>query len=210
MTFLAVMDPPWDRERGGGGRGAENHYPLAGPKEIARAVKESGAWVDVGPALVWVWTTSAAMMRGDFAALVDGLGVRSCAGFVWAKVDVVDAYREKTPWSASEALFSAPAKPGLGQWTRCEHEHLIICRRGDVSVPPPVRRQRSMIYAPRGRHSAKPDEAWSIIEETSSHLATAGVEFFARERRRSSVIKWSAWGRVDGESMPVRHATEET
>jgi N6-adenosine-specific RNA methylase IME4 len=210
VTFLAVIDPPWNRERGGGGRGAENHYPLSGPDEIARAVVESGAWQANGNALVWVWATSATMMRGDFFEFARALDVRPCAQFVWAKVDVVEAYRDKTPWCPSSPMYVAPAKPGLGQWTRCEHEHLVVCRRGDVSVPPPGRRSRSMIYAARSKHSEKPGEAWTVIESTSSHLATVGVEFFARRRRRGGgVVRWGAWGRVDGEDQPIRYEPPE-
>lgn len=93
--------------------------------------------------------------------------------------------------------FEPAARMGLGHWSRCEHEHLLVCRRGNVKVPDTDARQRSMIYAPRGKHSAKPDEAWRVIEATSSSslgggVDRGGVEFFCRNRRSG----WAGWGHI--------------
>lgn len=194
MTFVAVMDPPWNADAGGGNRGAQTHYPLAGVDGIAQAVRMSGLWDDQSPALVWMWATSTAFVLGDAHALANRLRLRICAGFVWAKIDRVPG---------SDFAFTAPARSGLGQWSRCEHEHLLVCRRGDVPVPAPELRCRSVIYAPRGRHSEKPDEAWRVIEQTSRDVAGAplevlrarmGVEFFSRRARPG----WLAWGHLEG------------
>lgn len=180
MTFLAVMDPPWSADTGGGRRGANTHYALAGVEGIAQAVRMSGLWRDDVPALVWMWATSSALIAGDAHGLASRLGLRICAGFVWVKVDLFDEG------------FAPSARMGLGQWSRCEHEHLLVCRRGEVAVPKPRDRQRSVIYAPRLRHSAKPQAAWDVIVNTSrsSIGAVGGVEFFARSARPG----WTAWG----------------
>lgn len=194
--LLTVMDPPWDADAGGGRRGAQTHYPLAGVDGIAQVIRTAPFWRDDGDALVFMWATALALHAGDAHALANRLNVRVCAGFVWAKIDrTVDA--GEIQW------FKAPARMGLGQWSRCEHEHLLVCRRGDVPVPSPKMRQRSMIYAPRGVHSAKPDEAWRVIEETahgSIDYVRGGVEIFARRRRRG----WGAWGHLDGPEQPAR------
>lgn len=50
---LSLMDPNWSADSGGGGRGANNHYHLNGPIDIAHAVRTSGMWSDSGLALVW-------------------------------------------------------------------------------------------------------------------------------------------------------------
>lgn len=194
MAFLAVMDPPWNVDTGGGGRGAQNHYRLTTVAGIADAVRASGLWVDDGPALVWMWATSLSLTRGAAFDLMSALGLRPCAGFVWAKVD-----------AATPPAFTSPRRPGLGQWSRCEHEHLFLCRRGDVKVPPPADRQRSMIYAPRGRHSEKPEAAWDVIEKTSAGAIGTGlgVEFFARTARPG----WVAWGTLnDGDAVTTAGA----
>lgn len=182
--FLAVMDPPWVTDNGGGGRGANSHYELNTVEGIAKAVRASGLWRTEGPALVWMWATSTALLSGSAHKLALALDLRVCAGFIWAKVD------------RRGGGFGPPAQPGLGQWSRCEHEHLLVCRRGkkgEVKVPAPAVRQRSVIYAKRGKHSAKPAEAWDVIEQTSIDVCghNSGVEFFARSGRPG----WYAWGK---------------
>lgn len=207
MSFLAVADPPWDRDAGGGGRGAQNHYPLAGVDGIAHAMRTAHPWRDVGDGLLWLWVTALALATGDGHALARALGFRPCAGFVWAKVDECMAY-EALPTEREWPAFTPPARMGLGQWSRCEHEHLLLCRRGDVSVPPPALRPRSVIYAPRGAHSAKPEAAWKVIEQVSraSLGDVVGVEFNCRSQRAG----WAAVGRLDGENNPVRYAPSRT
>jgi N6-adenosine-specific RNA methylase IME4 len=198
--FLAVMDPPWTADNGGGGRGAQNHYKLTSVAGIADAVTSSPLWVSDGPALVWMWATSRALVTGDAFALAALLGVRPCAGFVWAKVDdhvVIEQDHDGT----TRVGTMPPRKPGLGQWQRTEHEHLLVCRRGSLQVPAPPGRSRSVIYAPRGIHSAKPEEAWRVIESTS-HSAigrACGVEFFARSVRPG----WAAMGTLNGDDVVV-------
>ena len=212
-AFLATMDPPWSADAGGGGKGANEHYPLAGVDGIAAAVRLSGLWRDDGPALVWMWATSSALVAGDAHALANRLRLRVCAGFIWAKVDdltrdalavadgVVGHRRdvlgpELVALMGPEVVFAPPARMGLGQWSRCEHEHLLVCRRGDIAVPAASARQRSVIYAPRGVHSAKPEAAWHVIETTSRATVgdVVGVEFFCRTPRTG----WTGWGHING------------
>lgn len=190
--FLVVCDPAWNADAGGGGRGAGEHYALSGVDAIAAAMRTSSAWRDEGPGLLWMWATTSAFIAGDAHALARLLGFRPCAGFVWCKVDTTEA----------EGAFRAPRRMGLGQWSRVEHEHLVLCRRGNVRVPPPAARSRSVIYAPRGEHSEKPAAAWSVIEWTSRAVLgfdVRGVEFNARVVRPG----WVAVGRLEGEDGPV-------
>jgi len=237
--FLAVIDPAWAADAGGGGRGAQNHYALDPVVDLALGYILDERWpkrdTDVD-ALVFMWATAGAMATGDAHALARELSLRVCAGFVWAKVDGAQGWRDAScthsMWRVSpvginteidrkymaverDALvdaFRAPSRLGLGQWSRCEHEHLLVCRRGDVKVPETSSRPRSMIYAPRGKHSAKPERAWTQVIEPiarSSMPGVLGVEFNARTRRRG----WAAVGRLDGEDKPIRFespALEET
>mgnify|MGYP003556997053 CR=1 FL=1 len=85
--FLAVCDPPWNADAGGGGRGAQNHYGLEGVDGIAHAMRSAPPWRDTGPGLLWMWATSSAFVTGDAAVVARALGFRPCAGWVWAKVD---------------------------------------------------------------------------------------------------------------------------
>lgn len=222
--LVAAMDPPWDADNGGGGKGANHKYPTMGVDAIARVVRMSPPWTDTGNALVFMWATTSAVLAGDAHALANLLHLRPCAQFIWAKAErvtrvLVRPAEEELEGKAEELaailegtfeadvvganLFRPMPLPGIGQWTRCEHEHLLVCRRGDVQVPSFQDRQRSVIYAPRGEHSAKPEEAWAVIEATalSSTGLRAGVEFFARHRRRA----WGAWGHLDGAANPARY-----
>lgn len=198
MIQLAVMDPMWNADDGGAGRGAQNHYGTASVDGIAQVIRMSPCWRDAGDALVFMWATTLAFHQGDAHAPANRLNLRVCAGFVWAKIDRLD-----------RGHFEPPARMGLGQWTRCEHEHLLICRRGDVSVPTAAARQRSMIYAERGEHSAKPEQAWRVIEATAQGVLSAEgafgkfsnpVEYFSRNRRQG----WGAFGTLDGPNKPAR------
>lgn len=201
--YLAVMDPPWNADAGGGGRGAENHYHLSGPADVARAVQQSGLWKQDGDALVWCWVTTRAMMTGDAFKLFSLLNLTPVSSFVWNKIDEVHEVKDRDgdAFAVTGDLFKPPAKMGLGQWQRTEHEHLVICRRGSIGVPAPAARHRSAIYAPRGAHSAKPERAWQVIESTSASVVGdlderwmldghCGVELFARTARP----RWLAFG----------------
>lgn len=227
MSFLAVLDPTWPCETGGGRvkRGADRHYTLAkNVRQLADEYRESEPWdrVPLQPGekgragLLWMWATSTAVVRGDAHGLAALLGFRLCCGFVWCKVDVIDNDEAKWAWRYANprrcidgewqdgpaALHAPPARMGLGQWSRVEHEHLLLCRRGDVKVPPPPARCRSVIYAPRGRHSEKPEAAWRVIETTSRAVlpGVVGCEWNARTLRPG----WHAYGRLDGEGAPPR------
>jgi hypothetical protein len=60
-----------------------------------------------------------------------------------------------------------------------------------------------MIYAPRGRHSEKPEAAWHVIETVSRSVlpGVIGCEWNARRRR----LHWAAYGALDGEDKPLRY-----
>jgi hypothetical protein len=252
MTFVFTMDPPWNTDDGGGGKGANNHATL-GVDEIAQVVRRSQPWSDTGNAVGWMWATSLAFVEGQAHALANLLHMRICSGFVWAKVDEVTSVRavpsplevacpaclsppagpttmntchcdvdgaghdgfHPARWRAArEASFAAsvsdddvfrpPTFMGLGFYQRCEHEHLLLLRRGTITVPRPSARSRSVIYAPRTPvHSEKPAKAWRLIERTTSAIvgrASGGVEFFSRAPRPG----WGAWGTLDGPHTPAR------
>lgn len=219
--FVAVIDPAWGADAGGGGRGAQNHYALDDVSGMmqrydeARDLEGRRIWPALNtkrPVLVFMWATAGAMAQKpngnppDAFTLARLLGVRVCASTVWAKVDVVRGVdRSWDKGGPDDDSFTPPARMGLGQWTRCEHESLLICRRGDIAVPPPEVRPRSMIYAPRGAHSVKPERAWTQVIEPLARAClpnTERVEFNCRNQRDG----WAAYGALDGEDKPLRYA----
>lgn len=89
-----------------------------------------------------------------------------------------------------------PQHAGIGQHFRCAHELLLFASIGDARVPPTERRMPSVIFAPRPchpgtrkpRHSAKPPEAYALIE--THDLGGRRAELFARDPR----VGWDVFG----------------
>lgn len=179
-TLLA--DPPW-LERGGGAsrRGADRHYPLLDVVGIVEAIRGSGYFRPAEDAHLWLWVTD------NF--LAEGLEVMRRLGFAYVRTAVwVKAQTEAE-------LAAGGAAIGLGQYLRGSHELMLLGVRGS-GMSPSVRTEhrdvRSVIYGRRGRHSAKPREAYRLIERVS---LGPRIEFFARSRRRG----WQSWGNEVGE-----------
>lgn len=207
MTGLvAVLDPAWQRDAGGGRRGAQMHYALHDVDDMARTYTQSPPWSDVGKGLLWMWATEGALSMPrpgvvpDAYRLASALGFRVVCSWVWVKA-------MRAMWAGPESVTTEtawiPQPPGLGQWSRKAHEHLLMCVRGKVSPPPPSARPYSVIYAMRTKHSKKPEAAWSVIETVSAATMPATArrcEWNARKRRD----QWEAYGALDGEDMPLR------
>ena len=79
---------------------------------------------------------------------------------------------------------------GMGYYARGKHELLLIGIRGKMSPPGAQSRYQSVINASKGKHSKKPDEAYSIIEEAYPPSEHKLLELFARNERDS----WASWG----------------
>lgn len=169
MTYACIlMDPPW-AERGGCGRGAEDHYPVMSRHEIAAVVTGAPCWRPAPDAHLWCWTTMSSLP--DALWLVDALGFRYVTHAVWHKDEI-----------------------GLGQYLRGQHELLLLAVRGSgAAVRTDARNISSVIKAPvpreRGRriHSRKPDAAYAMVEARS---IGPRLEMFARTTREG----WTAWG----------------
>lgn len=207
--FKAVMDPAWAGDAGGGGRGAQNHFALERVDAIADQYLMHDTWdPKAEAALVFMWATAGAVaMKGngnpsDATVLARRLWLRICATFVWVKVG-----KDARAGVTEEEQLAGHG--GLGQWGRQRHEYLLICKRGKVPVPPPHLRPDSVIVAPRGVHSAKPELAWTqVIEPIGNACAPGvGIEYNARELRRG----WLSVGRLDGENGPIvtRHHPDD-
>lgn len=85
-------------------------------------------------------------------------------------------------------------KPGLGYWSRIEHELLLIGTRGDIACPAGGDNWRSVQLSFAGEHSAKPEWCYRMIEAYHPGLVGTMIEYNARKRRRG----WSAWGNEIG------------
>jgi N6-adenosine-specific RNA methylase IME4 len=108
--------------------------------------------------------------------------------FLWrVSAMVEEAYEVARAWGftpKSEIVWRKRTKTdkrhfGMGRYVRAEHETAIIATRGRAPVSD--KSIRSIFDAPVGRHSAKPDEFFELVER----LYPEGpyLEVFGRKRR---------------------------
>jgi N6-adenosine-specific RNA methylase IME4 len=168
-------DPPW-YEQGGGGRGANAHYPLFKTPEIATLPVQELADDNCH---LYLWVTN------NF--LPDGLHVMTQWGF---------RYVTKIVWVKEGHV-------GLGQYFRGKTEDCLFGVRGRLPFrrTPEGRRAQGItaIYAPRTRHSEKPDDMRQVIELVSHEPR---IELFARRRYPG----WDVWGNeIPGDVVLIRN-----
>ena len=163
---IILADPPWN-ETGGGRlrRGADRHYDLMKTKDIAcLPVSE----ISADNAHLYLWVTN------NF--LHDGLHVMQAWGF---------DYKTAVTWVKDRF--------GLGQYFRGQPEHCLFGVRGMLpyKVVDGKRQQGvTVINAPRGEHSKKPEELRTMIEKVSDRDGYKKIELFARNK----VAGWDSWG----------------
>jgi N6-adenosine-specific RNA methylase IME4 len=101
--------------------------------------------------------------------------------FFWATAPKSqEAHRVLEAWGfkyKSQAVWDK-GKLGMGHYFRVQHELLFIATKGNMPTPADSLRVSSVIQAPRGRHSEKPDEVYTIIDKY--YPAAAAVELFGR------------------------------
>lgn len=183
MEFPTIcLDPPW-KESGGGKikRGADRHYPLMNLRDIYRTVVSARPFVPAADAHLWLWVTNNFLPDG--LSLMTQLGFRYVTNVAWVK-----AKEKKTigQWKIRNELEDH-LQIGLGQYFRGAHELLLFGVRGKAMVPGPKDRLPSVVFAPRGRHSEKPEVFYERIERVSPGPY---LELFARSSREG----WTSWG----------------
>jgi N6-adenosine-specific RNA methylase IME4 len=167
-----VVDPPWT-ESGGGGRGAQNHYPLLRAEEMPGVLRGSGLLRPFDDSHLYLWVTNNYLEAG-----------------LWLMRQVGFRYVTNLPWN----------KPGmgLGQYFRGEHELLLFGVHGDGMSPEVMTERHDLgtrIDADWVRedghrvHSAKPTEAYERVQARSKGPY---LEMFARGEPRGP--EWQVWG----------------
>jgi N6-adenosine-specific RNA methylase IME4 len=122
-------------------------------------------------AFLFLWAPHALVLDGTATKVARAWGFEPKQEIVWIKT----------------TLDGKKPRIGGGHYTRLCTEPLLLCRRGRAKV---VRKDvPNVIFAPRGAHSAKPDESYQLIEKLTG--ATRFLELYAR---RQFSPKWTAWG----------------
>lgn len=208
MTFKTILaDPPWNEQGGGKSkRGADAHYPLLKTHEIASTIRSSGVFLPGEHSHLWMWATN--------NKLPDALSIIAALDFVY-KTNVAWV-KTSTPHAAEcldecetcggtgvvvyqgyvgsngcpDCAVDPKLQIGLGQYLRGSHELLLFATRGKGQHPETWQGRRnipSVIFAPRTKHSRKPDESYELIESISNGPR---LEMFARSGREG----WLSWG----------------
>jgi N6-adenosine-specific RNA methylase IME4 len=122
---------------------------------------------------------------------VPSISADDCALFLWATVPMLPQCLEvMAAWGFSykSNFVWVKDKIGTGYWNRNQHELLLVGTRGAIPCPSEDLRRPSIIHAPVGKHSEKPDAAYELIELYFPNLPK--IELNARKRRAG----WEAWG----------------
>lgn len=174
---VIYADPAWrfePRSRETGlDRAADNHYPTQATEEI-------------------------------MALPVGTLAATDCVLLLWATAPMIcDALRVMRFWGFEYKSQFVWVKPhfGNGYWNRNRHELLLVGTRGNIPCPAPGEQWDSVIEAPAGAHSVKPDKGYELIESYFPSLPK--IELNARRARHG----WDAWG-LEAPEVADAEATE--
>jgi N6-adenosine-specific RNA methylase IME4 len=155
---VIYADPEWRFEvysrDTGMDRSADNHYPTSGTDAIC-------------------------------ARPVASIAADDCALFLWATVPMLpDALKVMAAWGftyKSHCIWTKD-KIGTGYWFRNAHELLLVGTKGDKLPAPAMGTQwPSTIEARVGKHSAKPERFYELIEHYFPTLPK--IELNARNAR---------------------------
>jgi N6-adenosine-specific RNA methylase IME4 len=176
---VIVADPEWRFEpysrETGMDRAADNHYPTSASHVVAsRDVKSIAA----DDCVLFLWATIP--MLCDAIVVMDaGWGFTYKSHYVWGK-----------------------DKIGTGYWGREKHEILLIGTRGNPPAPAMGTQCESLIIAPRGEHSAKPEIFLEIIEGYYPTLPKIELN-----RRGPARQGWDAWGNESSDRITDESGT---
>jgi N6-adenosine-specific RNA methylase IME4 len=152
-----VIDPPWQYKNNGSRNAARRKYPT--------------------------------MSLDDICALpVQAFAEDNAHLYLWATVPLLDeAFDVLRAWGFTYKTAITWVKPqmGMGNWWRVSTEHVLFGVRG--SLPARSRGTMNWFQANRGRHSAKPEAFYDLVEEVSPGPY---IDVFARRRR----FNWDVWG----------------
>lgn len=162
---VILADPEWRFEpysrSSGMDRAADNHYPTSPLDEIKGRDVQSIAAKDCA---LFLWATAPMMPQA--------LEVMLAWGFT---------YVSQTIW--------AKDRLGTGYWFRNKHEILMVGVRGDIPAPAMGTQWPSIVEAPVGAHSAKPDVFLELVETYFPTLPKIELN-----RRGPARPGWDAWG----------------
>jgi N6-adenosine-specific RNA methylase IME4 len=166
---VIVADPewrfePWSRETGMD-RAADNHYPTSCLEVI---MSRDVASIAADDCALFLWATQPMLPHALLVMAAWGFDFRSHG--VWEKERKGEGR-------------------GTGYWFINEHEIFLFGVRGKIPCPAPGEQSRSVLHAPVGAHSAKPEKFLEMVEQYFPNLPKIELN-----RRGDARPGWDAWG----------------
>jgi N6-adenosine-specific RNA methylase IME4 len=162
---VILADPEWRFEpysrETGMDRAADNHYPTS---ELADIAARDVASIAADDCVLFLWTTTP-MLADAVLEVMPAWGFEYKSHFIWKKDRI-----------------------GTGFWNRNQHKLLLVGTRGNVPAPAPGTQFPSVIEAPVGAHSEKPEAFYELIESYFPNVPK--IELNARQARSG----WDRWG----------------
>lgn len=178
---VIVADPPWSfgDKLPGVTRGAERNYKVMTVKDV-ETFEHDLVHRQVGPdALLFLWRVASQVEEA--MQVVRAWGFVPKSEIVWVKTSSEEAQSEYLAGRMPTLHF------GMGRYVRMSHEVCVIASRGRGIRYVRDHGTRSVFLAPVGRHSAKPEEFFDLVERLAPGPY---VELFARRRR----LGWTCLG----------------
>ena len=190
---VIVADPPWQfGDKLPGVRGAESHYECMDVDQLYRLKLPPIA----DDALLFFWRVAA--MQEEALAVMHMWGFDLKSEMVWVKTkngvleDVADPESDLIV-DENDLAF------GMGRYTRACHEVCLIGTRGKAASQVVKNHSvRSVFFAERGEHSAKPEKFYSLVEKLVDGEGPF-LELFARKQRAG----WTCIGDALGTKLEV-------
>jgi N6-adenosine-specific RNA methylase IME4 len=164
---VILTDDEWEHRAwsdAGLGKAAANHYPVSSLDELKKRDVASLAAPDT---VLFMWSTAPHLAQAIELMAHRGFEYKTCS--IWKKIYPGDGH-------------------GTGYWFWIDHEILLVGTRGNPPAPAPGTQWHSVIEAPVGRHSEKPEIFYELIEAYFPTLPK--IELNARVRREG----WARWG----------------
>ena len=154
-------------------------FEVAPEPEMDRATKNHSSWL------------------GEMKARdLPSIAADDCVLFHWATVPLLpQALEVMAAWGFTYKSQFVWVKDmeGHGYWNRDQHEILLVGTKGDIPAPAVDTQLSSVIFAPRGEHSEKPEHFYELIEHY--YPTSPKIEVNAR-RARDGWDRWKPGGAI--------------
>lgn len=185
MATTLVVDAPWRFKDTlpGAKRGAAKHYRTMSVEDLVNLHLPPIA----DDAVMFFWRV--ASMQEEALRVVRAWGFTIKSEIVWVKTSG-EVERDADDGIIPKGRLAF----GMGRTVRNCHETALVCVRGAGTKLVRHHSQRSVFFAPVGRHSEKPAEFFRLVERLTPGPR---VELFARTARRG----WFAFGDEVGRTL---------